>query len=276
MLIKNSLAGFAIVAMLVLGTISLVVSISYDSSILALVGLGLCFWGVLLLYITPEEFTRKILQEVSLSPALTTLNLMIQELRYKGNPTYLPPKYFTSPETTKVYVSKRKGANLPTPEQIQEYKDQPVARTKQGMLFTPPGIQLSKLLERSLGKSFIRTNLKGLQQNLPRLFIENLEIAENLEMQVEDDLTRRKEDHHTSQTPTKNTIIHVRIAKPFCADISQEAEIPLSSVALVGDPISSAIAIALTKATSKPIRIMDTKNSEDGNVLEATYETIEE
>jgi hypothetical protein len=275
MLKRNSLAGFAIVTMLILGTISLVVSISYNSSILAFIGLGLCFWGVLLLYITPEEFKRKTLLEASLSPALTTLDLMMQELRYKGDVTYLPPKYFTSPETTKVYVSKRKGANLPTPEQIQEYKDQPAARTTQGMLLTPPGIQLSQLMEKSLGKSFIRTNLKGLQQNLPKLFIENLEIAENLEMQVEDEVTRRK-GYHTSQTQTNNTIIHVKITKPFYADTPQEAEIPPSSVALVGDPISSAIAIALTKATSKPIRLTNIKNSEDGNVLEATYEIIEE
>jgi len=49
MLIKNSLAGFAIVIMLVLGTISIIVSINYDSSILAFIGLGLYFWGVLLL-----------------------------------------------------------------------------------------------------------------------------------------------------------------------------------------------------------------------------------
>ena len=273
---RISLTASAIVTMLVLGTISLVASIIYNSSILAFIGFGLCFWGVLLLYITPEEFTRKILQEVSLSPALTTLNLMIQELRYKGDPTYLPPRYFANPETTKIYVSKRKNGNLPTPEQIQEYKDQPVARTTQGMLFTPPGIQLSQLMEKSLGKSFIRTNLKGLQQNLPKLFIENLEIAENLEMQVEDEVTRRKEDLHTSQTQTNNTIIHVRITKPFYAGISQEAEIPPPPGALVGDPISSAIAIALTKATSKPIRITNIKNSEDGNVLEATYEIIEE
>jgi hypothetical protein len=163
MLIKNSLAGFAIVIMLVLGTISIVVSIIYDSSILAFIGLGLYFWGVLLLYITPEEFKRKTLQKASLSPALTTLNLMTQELRYRGDPTYLPPRYFVHPETTKIYLSKRKNGNLPTPEQIQEYKDQPVARTTQGMLFTPPGIQLSKLLEKSLGKSFTRTNLKGLR-----------------------------------------------------------------------------------------------------------------
>jgi hypothetical protein len=41
-------------------------------------------------------------------------------------------------------------------------------------------------------------------------------------------------------------------------------------------PVCSAIAIAITKATGKPVRITDTKNSEDGNTIEASYEIIEE
>ena len=248
--------------MLLLGTISLIASISYNSSILAFIGLGLVFWGAVLLYIRPEEYTKKVLLEAALSPSLTTLNQIIRELGYRGDATYLPPKYFANPETTKIWISKNKDTSLPTPEQIQLYENQPVARTPQGMLLTPPGIQLSKLLEKSLGKSFIKTNLKNLQQNLPKLFIEDLEIAENLEIQAEDDMT-------------KNTTIHAKITKPIYADTFTEAEEPSQITSSISCPICSAIACALTKATGKPIVMETNQTSEDGKIIEATYRVLE-
>jgi hypothetical protein len=262
--------------MLLLGTTSLLTSIIYDSSILAFIGLGLVFWGAILLYIRPEEYTGKTLLEAALSPSLTTLNQMIQEFGYKGDATYLPPKYFANPENTKICVSKYKYGSLPTPEQTQPYEDQPVARTKQGLLLTPPGIQLSKLLEKSLGKSFIQTDLESLQQNLPKLFIEDLEIAENLEIQSQNDMTEKKGDDPASVSQVKKTAIVARITKPTYGTIFKEAEEPSQPAGLVGDPICSAIAIALTKATGKPVRIADIKSSEDGNIIEASYEIIEE
>ena len=266
----------ATVTMLLLGTISLIAAISYDSLILAFIGLGLAFWGAILLYIRPEEYTRKALLEAALSPSLTTLNQMIQELGYKGDTTYLPPKYFKNPETTKLYISKYKNGTLPTPEQTQLYEDQHITRTTQGMLLTPPGIQLAELLEKSLGKSFTRTDLKNLQQNLPKLFMENLEIAENLELQAENDTTQNKEDHQASPAQTKNTTIHAKITRPIYGTTLKEAEEPSQTAAPIGCPVCSAIAIAITKATGKPVRITETKSSEDINTVEASYEIIEE
>lgn len=265
-----------IVTMLILGTASLVASVSYNSSILAFIGLGLVFWGAVLLYTKPEEYTRKTLLEAALSPSLITLNEMILELGYKGDATYLPPKYFTSPETTRIFVSKSKHASFPTPEQIQLYEDQPLARTAQGLLLTPPGFELSKLLEKSLGKSFIKTDLESLRQNLPKIFIEDLEIAENLELQAENDTSKPQKGNTASLTPAKNTTVHARITKPIIRNKVEESEETSQVTRSILFPLCSAIAIALTKATGKPVRITDTKSSEDGNVIEANFEIVEE
>jgi hypothetical protein len=259
--------------MLLLGTISLTASIGYNSSVLAFIGLGLVFWGAILLYVKPEEYARKTLMEALLSPSLTTLNQMILDLAYKGDATYLPPKYFTNPETTKIYISKQKSAMLPGSEQIQNYENQLIAKTTQGLLITPPGIQLSKLLEECLGTSFIKTDLKNLQQKLPKLIIEDLEIAEDLEIQ-ENDPTERNEDPAALGTQMKNTTIHAKITRPIFGNIfkNDDSSQLASSITC---PLCSAIAIAITKATGKPVRIADTKNSEDGNLIETTYEIIE-
>jgi hypothetical protein len=267
--------------MLIAGVVALAVSVFYSSSALAFVGLGLTFWGALLLYIRPEEYTEKALL-AALTPSLTThvRAQMIQELGYKGDAMYLPPKYFTNPETTRVYISKSKRTRLlrraRAPKVIQRRENQPVAKTTWGILILPSGIQLSRLLEKSLGTSFIRTDLKNLQRKLPKLFIEDLEIAENLEIEAESDMTQRKEDHPASLTKTKSTRIHAKITKPLYGTTFKEAEEPSQIASSIGDPICSAIAIAFTKATGKLVKIVDTKTSEDGNTLEASYEIIED
>jgi hypothetical protein len=265
--------------MLVLGTVSLAVSIDHNSSILAFIGLGLVFWGAVLLYIKPEEYTRKTLLKAALSPSLRALNQIILDLGYEGYATYLPPKYFArarDPEATRMCVSKHKYASLPTPEQIQPYEDQPLARTPQGLLLTPPGFELSKLLEKSLGKSFIKTDLESLQQNLPKIFVEDLEIAENLELQAENDTSDTKKGNIAPLTPVKNTTVHARITKPIIRNTLEECEETSQITLSILFPLCSAIAIAITKATGKPVRITDTKSSEDGNVIEASFEVVEE
>jgi hypothetical protein len=272
---KMSLVASAIVAMLLLGAISLIVSIGYNLSVFAFIGLGLIFWGAILLYIKPERQAIEVFQEAVLSLSLITLNQMILELGYKGDVTYLPPKYFTNPETTKIWISKYKNTSLPTPDLIQPYENQPVIRTAQGLLITPPVVQLSKLMEKSLGTTFIKTDLRNLQQRLPRLFIEDLEIAENLEIQEENNPTNTKENP-VFRTEMKDTIIHAKITKPIYGDMFRSAEDPAQTASPIGDPLCSAIAIALTKATGKPVRIANTKSTEKVDTIEATYRIIED
>jgi hypothetical protein len=151
---KTNISQVQIVSyiMLTTGLFIIIASFLFNSSIAALIGLGLTFWGALLLYIRPEVSTRKTLLEAAISPSLTTLSQIIQELGYKGDVTYLPPKYFANPETTKICVSQHKYASLPTPEQIQLYENQLLAVDLQVMILIPSGIELSRLLEKALEK----------------------------------------------------------------------------------------------------------------------------
>ena len=278
MRIKLSLnpIGTTVLALLLLGAVSLTVSIGYDSSILALIGLGLIFWGALLLYIKPEQNVSKTLLEATLSPSLTTLNEMIQDLGYKGEATYLPPKYFANPDTTKIYISKYKHTSLPTPELIQPYENQIVTRTTQGLLITPPGIQLSRLMEESLGTAFIKTSLKDLEQKLPKVLIEDLEITQNLDIEEENSPTNTKENSAASYIDTGKITIHAKITKPIYRNMFKDAEESSQTTSTIGDPVCSAIAVALAKATGKPVRITKTSSSEDGNTINVTYEINEE
>ena len=261
---------------LALGLIALAISIVYASSILAFIGLGLTFWGTLTLCITTEKYVKQTLLDPSIMPSLANLNQILTELEYQGKGTYLPPNYFKDLETSKVYVPKNKEANLPKPEEIQQKADKTFLKNPEAALIIPPGSSLLKLFEKTLGKSFTKANLEYLQQNLPRLFIEDLEIAENLEIQIKPTKLAQKVADSVSTTQLKNDTIQVKITNSIYDSVCKEARSLKHICGSIRCPICSAIACAIAKASGKPVTIEKTECTEDGKVIEAYYRIIEE
>jgi hypothetical protein len=238
-------------ALLTCGVASLIVSIIYTVDILAFMGLGLTFWGALLLYLKTQEYTHKLL-DTSVLPSLYTLNQLIRELDYKGNPVYLPPEYFENPEATKIYIPKREEAGLPEPEEIQRSENRLFVKNSEGILLTPPGAELTRLFERTLETSFTKLDLKSLERNLPKLFVEDLEIAENLEFEMKEDS------------------IHLTITNSIYKDLTNLPHL----LGKIGGPICSAIACAITKAAGKPVIIEKIETSEDGKTTDAKFRLL--
>lgn len=239
------------------GTAALILSINYTSSILAFIGLGLVFWGITFIYIRPEEHTERALLDATASPLLATLDQIMREANYRGKAVFLPPRYFLNPEANKAYIPKQKDTKLPTPEQIQKQETQLVIENPQGILLTPPGAELTKLFEKTLKTSFTRVNLQYLQQKMPKLFIEDLEIAKNFEIKTEDNK------------------VHVKIENSTYQNLTEEV-IHLSLYRNLGCPLSSAIACALAKAIGKPIIIENLQTSENGKDINMEFRILEE
>jgi len=257
--------------MLAVGTSALIVSVVYASTILAFTGLGLAFWGAILLYIRDKEYTRKVLLDASVLPSLKTINQIIQELNYKGNAVYLPPKYSEYPEATKIYIPKQKNAVLPRPEQTRKYEKRLLVGNSQGILgiiLTPPGAELTKLFEKTLKTSFIIVDLEQLQRDLPKLCVEDLEIAEDLKIQIV--------KNSASFSQTKIDAIHVKITNSIYKDIYKEARKLPHICGQIGCPICSAIACAIAKSSGKPVTIEKIQDSADGRTIETQYRIIEE
>jgi len=257
------------------GAAALITSIFYVSSILAFIGLGLVFWGAILLYIQPEEYAKKVLLDAAVLPSLATLNQIMQELNYKGKAIYLPPKYLKDPEANKIYIPKQKHGKPPTPELILKQESQLFIKNPQGILLTPPGAQLTRLFEKTLGTSFTKVDPEYLQQNLPKVFIEDLEIAEDLEIETKSRKAAKKITGSVSVIGTTSDTIHVKITNPILQDIWKEDRKLSHLYTKIGCPISSAIACALTKATGKPITIEKIQPSTDGKIIEANYRILE-
>jgi hypothetical protein len=273
---KISSTQAASATMLFTGIIALLASIYYASSILAFIGLGLTFWGAILVFIRTEEYAKKSLLNASIQPSLTTLNQLIKELDYKGTAIYLPPKYFQAPANVKIYIQKTKGTRIPTPEEIQKIEKQLFAQNPQSLLLTPPGAGLTMLFEETLETSFIRLNPEDLQNTLQKLLVEDLEIAENIEIQTETAQASKKEDNHAYLIQTKVETTHVKITNTIYKDTCNEARKLSHICSTVGCPLCSAIACAIAKTSGKPLTIEKTECTENGRVIEAYYRFIEE
>jgi len=243
--------------MLGLGAIALVSSIVYVSSILALVGLGLIFWGAILSFIQTEEYVKKTLLDATSHPAIDTLNTIINELDYRGKAVYLPTKYFKNPEASKIYIAKKPDTPLPNPEQIQQQENKFFITDPLGLLFTPLGAELAELFEKALDTKFAKVDLKYLQRKLPKLLIEDLEICQSFEI----------------RTQGKN--IHIKIQNSVFKDQASKAEETQTEDGQLGCTLCSAIACALAKTTGKLVTIGKTKTSEDGKTTEADFQLLE-
>jgi hypothetical protein len=257
------------------GAVVLAASVIHVSQILALIGLSLVFWGALLLYVHPEEYTKRVLFDATALASLITLDQMMQELNYEGNAVYLPPQYHKEQEANKIYIPKQKHGELPTPELILEHESQHFIKNPQGILLTSPGTEMVRLFEKTLGTSFTKVDLEYLQQNLPKLLIEDLEIAEDLEIETRKRKVAKEITDSISLTGIANDTIHIKITNSILREIWKE-ERKLSQIcSTIGCPICSAIACALTKATGKPITIQKIQPSTDGKIIETTYQVLE-
>lgn len=238
-----------------LGAAALVISIIYASQIQAFIGLGLIFWGIIIMYIQSEEYVKQSVMNAATRSSLTTINHILRALEYKGKAIYLPPKYLKDPLTNKVYIPKEKDGKLPTPEQIQLQENKIFVENPKGIQITPPGDELAKLFERILETNFTRIDLNYLEENLPKLLIENLELVQNFEIEA------------------KNNKILVKIENGRHFKLLEENENLDNNI---GCPIASAIACALTKALGKPITIQSQQATKDSKKVQIEFQIVKE
>ena len=243
--------------LLAIGLIALLISIFFVAQILTFIGLGLTLWGILLFYVQPEEYAKKILLDETSDSSKTTLRKVISELGYKGEAIYLPPNYMNDPEENILFISKEKNEQLPKPENMLKQKNALFLEKPKGILLTPPGAQLAKLFEKTLETKFTKENLQYITEKIPRLLIIDLEIAANVEIKIE------------------NNEIKFIITNSIFKETSNYDD---SSHAInsVGGPLSSALACALAKTTGKPIVIKTISTTQKNKETEITYQILGE
>jgi hypothetical protein len=253
---KRKPSGAIGYGLLIFGATALILSILYSSPISAFIGLGLTFWGALLLYIKPIRYVKASLLDSTAMSNLTAINQIIADLNYNGRGIYLPPRYLKEFKGGTVYIPSENTLTIPPTEEVAQEKV--FLKNPNGICLTPSGLGLANLYEKELGTDFAKADLNYLQNNLPKLFIEGLEIAEDLEINAQSD------------------IIQVKIAGSVYQDLCKEARKLPNICHSFGCPLCSSIAIALTRATGKPITMEKNEVSPDGKNIEIHYRTLKE
>ena len=229
--------------MLTLGIVLTATSAFYASSFLAILGVALIFWGAILLYITPAKHVPLTLLNAATISALGNIERTLSEADLSERGRYLPPSFLRDFESSVVFIPEWPEQPLPTPEEVAEEKQFPANRKL--VLITPPGRSLCQLFEKELGISFTKTDLDFVQQKLPKLLVEDMELAETAELQIQNDT------------------VTLELTGNVLKEICQETRNLPRTHSQVGCLLSSAVACVLAKASGKVVTIQEEELSED-------------
>lgn len=238
--------------LLSMGAIALSSSFIFTSNILAFIGLGLTFWGTLLLFIRSVKYVKGQLLNSTVVSTLSAINKVILELNYKGRAIYLPPRQLKSLNEVTVYIPAKDEVNIPTIEEANKV----FINNPRGLCLPSAGSGLMSLYEEELGTNFSKVELDYLQTNLPKLFIEDLEMFKDFEMNL------------------KGDVIHVKIEGSIYQDLCNQVGELNHVRQSYGCPLCASIACVLTKATGKPMQIEKIIHS-NNEVIEVWYRILE-
>lgn len=254
---KIDLANSAIAVLFSSGVVTVAIAISANSSVLILLGLGALFWGVVLLYIKPGKYVKENLFEKTAVQLFEDLGHVIQGMGYKGRAIFLPPT-LNDLESCRVYIRTKGSNELPSPEERAAGENAPFSRISggKGILLEPTGVQLAKLIEEKISKNLEKSDLEYLRQRLPKVLIEDLEIAQNVEIEA--------------LNPRFCVSIKGSIYGSVCKETRKSSEFCTS----VGCPLCSAIACLLAKSTRKPVIIEKDGMQSDGQTIDIEYRVL--
>ena len=243
-------------SMLALGVILIALSVFYYSSVSSIIGLALTFWGAILLYIAPtKQVPLQLLNAVATS-SMPDIERVLEEPGLHEKGIYLSPKHLADYESSLIFIPAEKNHKLPTIEQTNN--NNLYCKNPSGAMITPPGLALSKLFEKEYGKSFTKTDLKTIEENLPKLLVEDLEIAEQVQISSED---------NTVTLSITNTVLN-----EVCSETINLQRVHNS----IGSVLASALACILAKSAGKPVTIENEELTENGKSLQIKLRIIEE
>jgi hypothetical protein len=241
------------------GIMALLLSAYANSSIIALIGLGLVFWGVLFTLIIPRRANENTLLSSAAIAIYLTVDRIIEDFKYSGKAYYIPPYSQEEhlPENLKglndvaVLISPKNNASM-VPIQMLASRQFMISK-EQGVLITPPGIGLLIEIERMLAPTE-KMQISDLLASIPKI-IENFELARSISLCMEADR------------------VNLTLQDSIYENLFMQ-ERNLTSIYLLGCPITSAIACLIGKNTGKTVTIENTKISSEGLTINIEYRLV--
>lgn len=247
---QDVLVVVAIGLVLITGLYMIVFSALNDLSFLAVLGVSISFWSVLLLFFTPTKKAFLLLLKASASSSGSNIERTLLEFNLTEKGVYLPPQNLHNFESSLIFVPNNPNTPLPTAE---EPEDKLLSKKRNGLLFNPPGLALSLMFENELDLSFRKIPLTKMEAAIKKL-INNLKFAEGATVQIQ------------------NSTIHLEITGSIFNTLCNETrEKQPRTHAQIGCILSSAFACAFAKASDKPIIIQKHNLNPENKILIIEY-----
>lgn len=254
---KSTVIG---VIFLVAGIAALLVSIFLTSQTVALVGLGLSFWGALFILIAPSHYVKGTLLVSSAISTYLTIDRIIGDYKYHGQAYYIPPysqegylpEHLKGLRETVAFVSAKKEATMPAIEEIAASKF--MLSNKKGVLIAAPGLGLLAEAYKRM-KRTPKMDISDLCETFPKIMMGDFALAKEIVMHAE--------------TEKVKLIIRDSLYMDLYAPESD-----LKSISILGCPLASAIACSIANNTGKSVTIQETKVSPEDLTVEIEYRFV--
>jgi hypothetical protein len=233
-----------------IGGLSLILSVVFTSTVLAFIGLGLAFWGALLMFIRPRHYVRSDLMDSTALSSLTTIDRMITSLGYTQKGVYIP---VNNPEKAVVFIPSQPLKKIPKLEQVEK---QTFLKDPEGIAMVPPGLALANLFERELKVKYGDLTLQEMSERLPKLLIEDLEMVQDCTIKIDGD-------------NVKFTFVE-SIYSEFCTKLRDSTKV----CSTLGCPMCSAMACVLAQVSHRPVEFDKDKYTTDGGTVESSYHIL--
>jgi len=244
---SSALIGYGLTGF---GALSLILAVVFTSTVLAFIGLGLAFWGALLMFIRPRLYVRSDLMDSTALSSLTSIDRVITSLGYNQKGIYLPAG---NPDKTVVFIPSQPLKKMPKIEQVE---NQVFVKDPEGITLVPPGLSLANFFERQLGVKFTDWSLKEMSERLPRLLIEDLEMVQDCTINIDGDNVSFK--------------FVESVYAEFCSKLRDSTKVCSS----LGCPMCSAMACVLAQVSHRPVEFDKDKYSTDGGTVESLYHIL--
>jgi hypothetical protein len=231
-----------------------------SSEVLALIGLGLLFWGATFFLIKPSGFVDarfllstvyseystfdRIIDNFKCKKCYYIPNISNQDVVYRDLKKIEDPVMFLSAESNSKALD----------DESFFIKKRFLLANNIGIVLTPPGLGLMKMIQRKK-LNFFNMRLEEICEVLPPLMAEAFPLAKDLTMNIQDKRI--------------SIIIQKSIFKGLYS-----LDKGSNSAKLFGCPILSSIGCILAQTSGKVITIEEIKSSKDMSTLQASYRIV--
>jgi len=255
---KSAIIGAIFIAT---GIAALIVSIVTSSQIMALIGLGMLFWGALFNLATRLRYVEGNLLNSTVISTYLTIDRVINDCKYNGDAYYLPPysqeeylqENLKGLKETVAFISANKNPIMPTIEDIAQSKF--TLANNKGILIAPPGLGILTKIEKKMPAT-TKIVISDIFEMVPKIVSSDFGLAKEITLYSE-----------------RNASVKLKIRDSLYMNL-YNPESNLKSISLLGCPIASAIACVITKHTGRPVTIHNIQVTPENLTTEIEYQIL--